>query len=397
MLSDISSGHGHKGGFMRDVFITGAGMTLFGKHTNRSLRDLGREACRTAMLDANITSREIQAGYCGNALGSSLQGETGVGQNAFWEVGINEVPIVNIENACATGSTALREGWMAVAGGFYDVVIVAGIEKTVMPKGAMLDVGAADLEAKLGDVFPGYFALIANKHMEKYGTTREQLAKVSVKNHFNGTLNPYAQFQKRMSLEEVLNSPMVADPITLYSCCPNSDGAASLILCSAEAARKSGRPAVRIAASVLTTGTYDNQRDITSWEIERRAARQAYEMAALGPKDLDLVEVHDAFTICEIIHYEGLELCPPGEGGRLIDEGATALNGRIPVNPSGGLLSRGHPVGASGIAQVVEIVWHLRGEAGERQIPNARVGLAQIMGGNKEGDTRACTVHILSV
>jgi len=380
---------------MREVFIIGGGMTQFGKHTDRSLRDLGREACLKALRDAGITPKKIEAGYCGNALAPAIQGETGVGQNVFWEVGINEIPIVNVENACASGSTALREGWMAIASGFYDMVIVAGVEKTVMPKGAMLDVGAAELETKLGDVFPGQFALIAQKHMERYGTTREQMAKVSVKNHFNGTLNPYAQFQKQFTVEEVLNSPVVADPLTLFSCCPNSDGAAALILCSKKKAQKMKVRAARIAASILTSGTYNNQRDITGWEIEKRAAEGAYEMASLGPKDLDLVEVHDAFTISEIVHYEDLGLCAPGEGGRLIEEGVTELSGRIPVNPSGGLLAKGHPVGASGVAQVVEIVWQLRGEAGKRQVKNPRVGLAQIMGGYKEGDTRACTVHIL--
>jgi len=302
---------------------------------------------------------------------------------------------VNMENACASGSTALREGWMAVAGGFYDVVMVTGVEKAVMPKGTMLNVGAGELETKLGEVFPGYFATIAQKHMERYGTTREQMALVSVKNHLHGALNPYAQFQKKFTVEEVLNSPMIADPLTLFSCCPNSDGAAALVLCSKERAKRANGRAIRIAASVLATGSYDNQRDITNWDVEIRAAQQAYKMASLGPEDLDVVEVHDAFTICEILHYEGLGLCPLGEGGRLIDEKATELGGRIPVNPSGGLLSKGHPVGASGVAQVVEIVWHLRGEAGERQVQGARVGLADMMGGNKEGDTRACTVHIL--
>lgn len=382
---------------MRRVFIIGVGMTKFGKHPDRSLRSLGAEACLKAIRDAGILPKDIQAGYCGNALAPAIQGETGVGQNVFWEVGIHGIPIVNIENACASGSTALREGWMAIAGGFYDVVIVTGVEKTVMPKGTLLNVGASELEHQLGEVFPGYFALIAQKHMEKYGTTREQLAKISVKNHLNGLLNPYAQFQVQLSVEEILNSPMVADPLTLYSCCPNSDGAAALILCS-EKKTKNHRHGckVQIAASVLTTGTYKNQRDITEWESEKRAALEAYRMASLGPEEIDVVEVHDAFTISEIIHYEGLGFCPPGEGGRLIDEGVTELGGRIPVNPSGGLLSKGHPVGASGVAQVVEIVWQLRGEAGKRQVKNARVGMAQIMGGNKEGDARACTVHILA-
>ncbi|HSB07304.1 MAG TPA: hypothetical protein VLK23_19160 [Thermodesulfobacteriota bacterium] len=380
---------------MRDVVIIGVGMTQFGKHPDRSLKDLGREACLNAMRDAGINPKQIEAGYCGNALAPAIQGETGVGQNVFWEVGINEIPIVNVENACATGSTALREGWMAIAGGFCNIVIVAGVEKTVMPKGTLLNVGAAELETKLGDVFPGQFALIAQKHIERYGTSLEQLAQVSVKNHFNGSLNPYAQFQKQLTVEEVLSSPMIADPLTLYSCCPNSDGAAALILCTKEKVRKINVRPVRIAASVLTTGTYSNQRDITGWEIEKRAAEQAYRLASLGPEDLDVVEVHDAFTISEIIHYEDLGLCKPGEGGPLVEKGVTALGGRVPVNPSGGLLSKGHPVGASGVAQVVEIVWQLRGEAGKRQVKNAQVGLAQIMGGYKEWDTRACTVHIL--
>ena len=380
---------------MRDVYIIGAGMTQFGKHPHRTLRDLGREACLNAIRDGDIAQKEIEAGYCGNALAPAIQGETGVGQNVFWEVGINAIPVVNVENACASGSTALREGWMAIAGGFYEAVIVVGVEKAVMPKGSMLNVGAAELETKLGDVFPGYFALVARKHMEQYGTTKEQLAQVSVKNHFNGSLNPYAQFQKILSVEDVLNSPMIADPLTLYSCCPNSDGAAAVILASEERTKKMKNRAVRIAASVLNTGTYENQADITTWEVERRSAEEAYRSASLGPEDLDVVEVHDAFTICEIIHYEGLGLCQPGAGGKLITEGATELGGKIPVNPSGGLQSKGHPVGASGVAQVVEIVWQLRGEAGERQVKDPRVGLAQIMGGSKEVDTRACTVHIL--
>ena len=380
---------------MAQVNIIGVGMTQLGKHLDRSLRDLGREACRAAMTDAGVSPNEIQAGYCGNALGSAIQGETGVGQNAFWEVGISGVPIINVENACATGSTAVHLAWQAVAAGVYDLVMVVGVEKAVMPKGTMLNVGAGELETQLGDVFPGYFAMIAQQHMQKYGTTKEQIAQVSVKNHRHGALNPYAQFRKEFTVEEVLNSPMIADPLTLFSCCPNSDGAAALVLAGDKAARRLGKAGVRLAASALTTGTYDNKRDLTFWEAEERAARQAYDQAGIGPADLDVVEVHDAFTICEIAHYEGLGLCPRGEGGRLIDEGATALGGRIPVNPSGGLLSKGHPVGASGVAQIVELVWHLRGQAGERQVPGARTALAQIMGGSKEGDVKACTVHIM--
>ena len=380
---------------MAKVNIVGVGMTSLGKHLDRGLRDLGGEACRLALRDAGLHPREIQAGYCGNALGSAIQGETGVGQNSFWEAGIGGIPIVNVENACATGSTALHLAWQAVATGVHDLALVVGVEKAVMPKGTMLNVGSGELETQLGDVFPGYFAMIAQKHMAEFGTTREQMAQVSVKNHRHGVLNPYAQFQKEFSLEEVLNSPMIADPLTLYSCCPNSDGAAAVVLAGEKTALRLGGGRIGLAASVLTTGTYDNRRDLTGWEAEERAARLAYNQAGLGPEELNVVEVHDAFTICEIVHYEGLGLCPRGQGGRLVEDGTTALGGRVPVNPSGGLLSKGHPVGASGVAQVVELVWQLRGQAGKRQVPGARVALAQIMGGSKEGDVKACTVHIM--
>ncbi len=380
---------------MRDVSIAGIGSTVFGKHPERSLRDLGHEACRAALDDCGIARAAITAGFCGNALAPALQGETTVGQNVFWEVGLAGIPVINTENACASGSTALHLGWQAVTAGFHDAVIVAGVEKSVMPKGTPLKVGMAELETQLGDIFPGAFALIAQKHMAAFGTTVEQLAQVSVKNHFNGTLNPYAQFQKPLTVEEVLASPMIADPITLYSCCPNTDGAAALILCDEATAKKTERPAVRVAASVLTSGTYDTGRDITGWEAEERCAALAYEQAGLGPEDMDVIEVHDAFTISEIVHYEGLGLCPRGEGGRLIADGTTALDGAQPVNPSGGLLSKGHPVAASGVAQIVEIVEQLRGTAGKRQVAGARTGLAQIMGGAKDNDVRAATIHVL--
>lgn len=370
-------------------------MTVFGRHPERSLRDLGREACVSALRDAGVHPRAIEAVYCGNALGSVLQGESGIGQNVAWEIGVNSVPVVNVENACASGSTALHQAWRDIAAGFHDLVLVVGVEKAVMPKGTVLNVGLSELETQLGDVFPGMFAMIAQQHMQRYGTTREQMAAVSVKNHFNGSLNPYAQFQKQVTIAEVLASPMIADPVTLYSCCPNSDGAAAVVLCAADRLGAERGRAIRIAASTLTSGSYDPNRDLTFWDSEARAARAAYEQSGLGPGDLDVVEVHDAFTISEIVHCETLGLCAPGEGGPMVEQGTTALGGRIPVNPSGGLQARGHPPGASGVAQVVEIVMQLRGETGARQVPNARVGLAQIMGGSKEGDARACTVHIL--
>lgn len=383
----------------RHAWVGGVGMTSFGRHAGRSLSDLGREACVDALRDAGLMPSSVQAAYCGSALGASLQGETGIGQSVLWELGIHGIPVVNVENACATGATALHLAWRDVAWGIHDVVLAVGVDKSVMPKGSVLKAGTTQLETQLGDIFPGLFALIAQKHMQAYGTTLRQMAQVSVKNHDHGALNPLAQFNKRVTIEQVLESPMVADPLTLFSCCPNSDGAAAVLVCSADRLRERGAGrgagAVRVAASVLGSGDYDPMRDLTFWESELRTVRQAYADAGLGPQDLDLAEVHDAFTISEIIHCEALGLCDRGQGGPLVASGATALGGRIPVNPSGGLQARGHPPGASGLAQVFEIVMQLRGQAARRQIDGARVGLAQIMGGSKGNDTQACAVHIL--
>jgi acetyl-CoA acetyltransferase len=380
---------------MRSVYVAGIGSTTFGKHLDRSLRRLGAEAVDLAIKDAGVDAHAIQAGYCGNALGPMLQEETGVGQHVLWNVGIAGVPIVNVENACASGSTALHLGWQAIAFGIYDLVIVVGVDKAVMPKGTPLRVGTGDMEVRLGDIFPGYFAMVAQKHMEKYGTTLRQMAQVSVKNHDNGCLNPFAAFKKPVTVDDVLNSPTIADPITLLSCCPNSDGGAAAVLCSGDWMRRLGVKPIRIAASVLRTGEYQNQRDFTRWEMEETAAKLAYEQAGIGPENLSLVEVHDAFTISEIVHYEGLGLCARGDGGRMIEEGATAIGGRIPVNPSGGLLAKGHPIGASGVGQIAEIVLQLRAQAGARQIQGAKTALAQMIGGSKEADSRACNIHIL--
>ncbi len=378
---------------MNDVWIGGVGMTAFGRHALRSLRDLGREACVQAIVDAGCEPGEIGAVYCGSALSMLLQGEGAPGQSIAWEAGINRVPVVNVANACASGSTALHQAWRDVAAGFHETVLVIGIDKAAMPKGSVLQVGAPDPQTRLGEIFPASFAMVAQQHMARYGTSAAQMAQVSVKNHDHGSLNPLAQFNKTVTLREVLDSPMIADPLTLYSCCPSSDGAAALVL---QSRRRSAR-SPRVTASVLTSGSYPNARDLTSWDCEVRAARQAYEQAGVAPTQIDFVEVHDAFTISEIVHCEGLGLCAPGKGGAMVESGASALGGRVPVNPSGGLLARGHPPGASGVAQVVEVVTQLRGEAGARQVAKARVGLAQIMGGSQDGDAQACTVHIVSM
>lgn len=377
---------------MKTAFIGGIGMTAFGRHQQRSLRDLGREACLQAMQDAGVGPAEIDAIYCGNALGLVLQGDSGIGQAIGWEVGVAGVPVFNLSNACASGSSALHQAWRDIAGGHHKTVLVVGAEKAAMPKGQVLRVGAGEFETRLGDIFPGLFAMVAQQHMARYGTTLRQMALVSVKNHGNGCLNPHAQFNRPVTVDEVLAAPLIADPLTLFACCPNSDGAAALVL---RDERRSPRDA-RIAASVLTSGRYLPQRDFTAWDCEVRAADAAFAMAGLGPAEIDLAEVHDAFTISEIVHCESLGFCAPGEGGAMVEDGRTAIDGAIAVNPSGGLQARGHPPGASGVAQIFEIVTQLRGEAGLRQVADARIGLAQIMGGSQASDAQACTVHILN-
>lgn len=380
---------------MRAVYVVGVGMTQLGKHLDKRLRDLGRIACFAALRDAGLGPKDIQAGFCGNALAPAIQGETGVGQSVFWEVAINEIPILNIENACCSGSSAFREAWLHVASGLYDVAIVVGVEKTYTEKGGVLDVGKADLELLLGMVLPSYFAMVAQRYLYDYGLSSEDLALVAVKNRFHGSLNPYSQFQKPVTAEEVLSSPMIADPLTRLSCCPLSDGAAAAILASRQVAVRLNRAKVTVAASILQSGGYQNPMNLSNWDLNVRAAEEAYTIANLGPEDIDLAEVHDCFTISEVLHYETLGFCSKGEGMKFLKDGKTQLGGKVPFSVSGGLLAKGHPVGCTGMAQIVEAVWQLRGEAGKRQVPNARVALTHTMGGLKEGDCKATTINIL--
>ncbi len=380
---------------MKEVFVTGAGIIPFGKHPERNLVDMGAEAAYLALMDAGIGPSAVDAAVFANGLAGRLFGDMTVGQNVFWEVGINRIPMLNVENACTSGSTAFYVACNMLAAGQAETVLVVGAEKMCVPEFGLINSGETEMDTQLGMVAPAGFALRAVRHMEEFGTTLEQLAQVAVKNRSHAAGNPFAQYRDPVTVEEVMNSPMIVDPLTRFQCCPIADGAAALVLASSRAAGRLKR-AIRVNASVLVTGNWENPQDLIRWETDYRGCRSAYEQAGIGPDDLDVVECHDAFTISEILHYEALGLCATGEGGRFVEEGHTTMGGSIPVNPSGGLLSRGHPVGATGVAQIVEVVTQLRGESRGCQVENARVGLAHCMGGDKVADSKSCTVSIFS-
>jgi len=378
---------------MREVAVIGVGMTKIGKFPDRMLSSMGREAVLAAVKDAGVPPKEIQAAYSGTLLGGSL-----LGQRIFKDLGMTGMPINNMENACSSGSSALREGWLGVASGLYDMVLAVGSEKLSALGGGTLPLEKEDLEASEGMVMPALYAMRARRYMAEYGATPVHLAKVVVKSRKCASQNPQAQFNKETTVEEVLNSRMIADPLTLFMCCPMGDGAAAAVLCSADKARKYSSHPIWIKGSILVSGKFTNGfRDMTTPEITVRASKMVYEMAGLGPKDVSLAEVHDAFSIAELLYYEALGFCPRGDGPKLIDEGATGINGRIPVNPSGGLISKGHPTGATGLAQTNEMVMQLRGQAGARQVKNAKVGLTHCTGGGIYGlDHGACSIHIFA-
>lgn len=380
---------------MREVAVVGVGQSAFGKFPWRTAADLGSEAVRAALDDCGISPRSVEVAYCARAFDASC-----TAQDVLKEVGIRGIEMINVENACAGGATSFRGVWKEIADGRYDVGIAIGVESmTTSPiAGRLIPPEKSDLDGHLGMTMPAMFAMVARRQMEQ-GATVEDFAQVSVKNHHNGCLNPKAQYKKELSMEEILRSRMICDPITLLMCCPNTDGAAAAILCSMEVARRYTTQPIRVLASALCSAEYKYmQEDICSSPVGIKVAKMAYEMAGVDPKDIDLVEMHDAFANEEILRYEDLMLCEPGNGIHLLRSGATAIGGRIPVNPSGGLLSLGHPLSASGIRTVCEIALHLRGQAGPRQTPKAKVGLAQMLGGlvsNLEHGTVA-GIHILA-
>jgi acetyl-CoA acetyltransferase len=410
---------------MRRVAVVGAGMTRFGKWMDKTLKDLGREAVEAAMQEAGVDKPQIEAAIVGNATAGLITGQEMIrAQVILREMGFGDIPMINTENACASSSTAFHLAWMYVASGMYDVVLALGVEKlyhedktrSFRAIGSAVDmtqVGqllkatserGADKGKVAGDggsgagekrsMFMDFYAAGAREHMRRYGSTAIQFAKVAVKSHQNASLNPYAQYRETYTVEEILNSPIVAEPLTRLMCSPIGDGAAALILCSEEKARQLTTKPVWVTASVLGSG-----KDRAPGEpgVTTRMANKAYAIAGVGPQDLDVIELHDASSPAELMEYEELGLCKVGEGGRLIEEGVTALDGKIPVNPSGGLLSKGHPIGATGCAQLTEVFWQLRGEAGDRQVKggNAKVGLTQNGGGMMKGEAAAMTVHVL--
>jgi acetyl-CoA acetyltransferase len=377
---------------MSDVYVVGTDMIRFGRYPERTVEDLGAEAALLALADAQLGIRDMQAVYCGNL----WQANAAVGQRIMKQIGQTGVPVVNTANACATGATAFREGWIAIKAGLYDLVLCIGVEQ--MGKGmlgAPKEYAGIPIEGLLGSAtMPASFATLGMEHTRKYGTTFEQFAKVSVKNHCHSTLNEKAMYRFETPLEQVMSSEMIAYPLTKLMCSVNVDGAAAAVLCSESKARQLGlmRRAVRIRASVLTSDPYTphNFAYLDFNAVTRLAAQNAYSAAGVAPTDLDLVELHDCFATAELVHYENLGLCGEGEAGRLIDTGHTALGGELPVNVSGGLLSKGHPLGATGIANIYEVATHLRGEAGARQVEGARMGLTHVVGAGS-----ACAIHIL--
>jgi acetyl-CoA acetyltransferase len=405
-----------------NAVIAGVGMTRFGKHMETGLKALGAEAVQAALGDAGLEADALEAAYVGNAAAGLVTGQECIrGQVVLRSIGLGKLPVINVENACASASTALHQACAMVSAGLYDVVLALGVEKLyhedkrrsfsafsgAVDVEAMAEImqrlqqsasagGAKSASSGAGEkrsMFMDIYAMAARAHMQRYGTTKEQFAGVSAKNSFHGSLNPRAQFREALSVEDVLAARVIAEPLTLPMCSPIGDGAAAVVVVSERKAREIGVPnPVRVVSSVLHSGWDHGPDEAGTAEI---CAQEAYEEAGVGPNDLSVAECHDASAPAELMAYESLGLCPKGEGGKLVDSGEMRLGGRLPVNTSGGLLRKGHPVGATGIAQIVELTEQLQGRSGERQVEGARVGLAHNGGGNIGTDAAAMCVTIL--
>ncbi len=378
---------------MNEPKIVGVGITDFGRFPDLTEEALAQSAILDALSDSGLQIGDIEAFYCGNAIGASLPG-----QRSLRELHTGGGAVYNIDNACSSGATAVNAALSALRSGQYETVLVFGMDQLSSLGGGPLPLSRNDWNNKRGMIMPALYAMRATRYMHEHGMEVSTLADIAVKNRQHGLLNPIATFCKATTREEVLASRQIAEPLTLLQCCPAVvDGAAAVVL-STKPSKGLAAP-VRVLASVVQSGLFETGReDMIEAEITARTARMAYEQAGVGPQDLSLIECHDAFTISELLYYEALGLCERGEAPQLLASGATTLGGRIPVNPSGGLIAKGHPPGATGVAQIVEVCEHLQGRAGKRQVEGARLGLTQVTGGGIWGvDHAACSIHILSL
>ncbi|MFH1425058.1 MAG: thiolase domain-containing protein [archaeon] len=379
------------------VAIIGIGMSKFGELWDRSLRSLVVEAGVGAITDASIKPDQIEAIFGGNMSSGQFIGQEHIASLIADHMGLTPKPSMRVESACASGGLALRAAYMSIRAGMHDIVVAGGVEKMTdvlggRATGALGTASDQEWEVFQGATFPGLYALAARRHMHEYGTTEEQLAQVAVKNHQNGALNEHAQFPFEITVDQVMKSSKVATPLKLLDCSPISDGAAAVILASEEKAKEICDDPIWILGSGQATDTISlhSRADLCTFNATVQAAKQAYEQSGLKPKDIDIAEVHDCFTIAEIIAIEDLGFCKKGEGGKFTEKGETARSGSKPINTSGGLKSKGHPVGATGIAQAIEAVTQLRGDAGKRQVKNVKHAMTHNVGGSGG----SCAVHI---
>lgn len=386
---------------MRDVAVIGVGLTKFGELWNKSFRQLTAEAGSKAIFDSGVDGKDIDAMYVGSMSSGRFVGQEHIGALVADASGFSHlhIPSTRVEGACASGGLAIRQGYLSIASGMNDVVVVGGIEKMNdvggnSATGTLATAADQEWEAFFGVTFPGLYAMMATRHMHEYGTTKEQLAQVAVKNHANGVKNPNAQYQMEITIEQAMHASPVAEPLGLLDCSPVTDGAAAVVLCSVEKAKEfTQKPLIKIIGSGQASDTLSlhGRRSITTLDATVHAADMVYKQSHKGPSDIDFAEVHDCFTIAEICAIEDLGFVEKGKGGYAVEQNITTLNGTKPVNTSGGLKSKGHPVGATGVAQIVEVTQQLRGEAGNRQLSDPHVGLAHNVGGS--GAT--CVIHIM--
>ena len=382
---------------MRPVAVVGLGKTPFGAFPDRDLRSLAVEAGRKCLKNSQVSPEQVEAFYLGNFAGPSFVGQNHLAPYVASAMGLAGIPATRFEAACASSGSAFFHAWSAVAAGIYDLVLVAGVEKmTSQPTPRVTEILAAagDVsgEVKAGATFPALFAMIARRHMHQFGTRREDLAAVAVKNHANGAKNAYAHMRKVVTLEQVMAGKPVADPLTLYDCSLISDGAAAVLLAPLERAREFTEKPVEVVGIAQTSDhvALENKDDITTFPAVKRAAEKAYRMAGVTPAEIEFAELHDCFTIAEIVALEDLGFVPRGEGGPFSSAGCTRLDGTKPVNASGGLKAKGHPVGATGVAQICDVAAQIRGQAGELQLKRHSLGLAENLGGS--GATAVVTI-----